>query len=252
MIAGGSPMKNKISKQDVIDELYRMPVPTLDAETEERLRSHDITPLGINSANRLLEENDLQNEIGTIKMPSKGWLVATKTFMPFVSASMIPWWFWWYPQDPEIFRVWLPGEQFDISVKQRYLYDGPFLNFYPSIQYPYEKLGGKKLHLSMQYIKPAKFGFKRGPFRPSNISDVFCGHMGILHAQIRHTEFVHIFKKQSNGLSVISRFWMGEKVLPAFQRKYFTEENAYDTGRHFTVKFMRLAQILPTLYNDFR
>lgn len=239
-------------EQEILEELYRMPVPRPDEETKLLLRQHDITPLELTSVNHLLEDTGLQNEIGTVKLPSGGWLVAVNTFMPFVSSSMIPWWFWWYPQDPERFRVWLPGEHYNISVKEKYLYDGPFVDFYPSTQYPFELIGKKKLHLSMQFVKPHKFGFRRQAFRPNNIAVILCGHLGIIRGSIKHTEVAHVFKKQSNGLSVISRFWMGENILPAFQRTYFTEANAYEMGRHCQAEYTRLAQILPTLYNNFR
>jgi hypothetical protein len=246
-----------------IKDLYSIELPELSPD-EIRSLGHrpggagsagsglPITPTGINELWRLTEDGQITRENGICRLPSGGWLVSVRTEMPFVRPEMIPWWFWWYPQDPERFKVWFPGEHFDISVKEDYLYDGPFLDFFPSTQYPVETFGGKKLHLVMQFVEPEEFGFSKNSYPEKGIDRIITANIGIKLGGIQHSKTAHIFRRTRDGMEVICRYWMGERILPAFQRKYFTEENIHAVAVHCRREYMRLGQILPGLYKEFR
>jgi hypothetical protein len=113
-------------------------------------------------------------------------------------------------------------------------------------------MGGKRLHISNQFIAPKDFGFDTKVMEKNDIGYIVCGHVGIFSEAIRHTEMAHIFKKEDNGTSVITRYWMGEKLQKLFQKRYFHEDQAYKMAKHCRIEFERLGQILPKLYNEFR
>jgi hypothetical protein len=212
-----------------------------------------ITPLAFQDKNKLLWDAEIQNEIGFTLLPSGSWLVGMKTEMPGVTREMIDWWFWWHAQEKERYQVWFPCEHFNISTakKDAQYFKSSFSGFKPNTQFPVERVGDMNLHLSIQFVTPQQFGFDVSMLEKNKIEIIVCGHVGVLHGLIVHTEMAHIYKKSGDGLAIISRFWMGERLPKFISRKIIGLKEALGMAEHCSREYTNLAIILPELYAEF-
>jgi hypothetical protein len=250
--------------------LIEISAPKVQPEVIEKLNSSpDITPIAFQDKNYLLIEESLQDEIGFIKMPSDGWLVAMRSEMPNVTKEMINWWFWWHVQEPLRYKIWLPREHFDngYSPKNEDYFKSSYKEFQPNIQYPVERIGESTSKLSIEFVTPEQFGFDEQLFEQNDIETIVCGYVGLMKGKLQHTEMAHIFKKAGNGLSIISRFWMGEKIhftnkdadsipnkilgLKILQNKVINRKRAREMAEHCNREYRNLAIILPDLYERY-
>lgn len=242
-------------RQELYTKLMNKPVAQLSDPVRIKLeKSPGITPLNLQDKNRLLRDKEIQNEIGYTLLPSGGWLAGMKTEMTGVTRDMIDWWFWWHAQENERYQVWFPGEHYSIGTarKDTQYFNNSFSGFKPNKQFPYERVGDVKLRLSIQFVTPQKFGFDESIFKKNKIETIVCGHVGILRGIIAITEMAHIYKKSDNGLTIISRFWIGERLPGFIQRKFIGMKEALGMAEHCSREYSNLAVILPELYAEFR
>ncbi len=241
-------------KQELYIKLMNCPAPQITEEIRIKLeQSPDITPLAFSDKNRLLWDTTLQNETGFIRLPSGCWLVAMKTEMPGITREMIDWWFWWHPQEKERYQVWFPGEHFNIgfAAKNANYFREPFIGFKPNMQYPVERIGAAKAYLSIRFLTSQQFGFDESLFLKNGIETLICGHVGLLKGVIEHTEMSHIFKKNQNGLTLISRFWIGEHLPKMVWKKIANKNLAFELAEHCSREYTNLSIILPELYRNY-
>ncbi len=116
------------------------------------------------------------------------------------------------------------------------------------MQYPVERIGESKAHLSIRFVTPQQFGFDESLFLKNSIETVICGHVGVFKGLIEHTEMSHIFKKSQKGLTLISRFWMGEHLPKPIQKRIFNKDLALGMAEHCSREYNNLAVILPEIY----
>jgi hypothetical protein len=80
-------------------------------------------------------------------------------------------------------RLWFPGEHFDISYAakdKKYFSSAAFPGFQENTQYPVERVGKDKAPLSIEFVKPERFGFDRQSMDENGVAAIVCGHVGIL------------------------------------------------------------------------
>lgn len=69
---------------------------------------------------------------------------------------------------------------------------------------------------------------------------------------IMHTEMSHICFQKSDGLFLVSRFWLGNLVKnKTIKKKLFTETTAYAMAVHCCREYRNLAKILPDLFEQY-
>jgi hypothetical protein len=242
-------------RQELYKKLMNKPVPLLSDTIRRKLEeSPEITPLNFQDKNKLLWDSKIQDEIGCTLLPSGSWLVGMKTEMPGVTRDMIDWWFWWHAQEKERYQIWFPGEHYNnrTAKKDAQYFRNSFSGFKPNTQFPVERVGAKKLHLSIQFVTPQQFGFDVSMLEKNKIETIVCGHVGILHGIIVHTEMSHIFKKNIDGLTLISRFWMGEHLPKFIKCRLIKLKEALGMAEHCSREYSNLAIILSELYTEFR
>jgi hypothetical protein len=84
----------------------------------------------------------------------------------------------------------------------------------------------------------------------NNIPLIVCGHVGAYKGLIWHTEMAHIFRKEENGLFLISRFWIGQLMKnPLLRKAVLTEDVAKGMAEHCYQEYRNLAAMLPELYH---
>jgi hypothetical protein len=173
--------------------------------------------------------------------------------MPNITAEMIEWWFWWHPQKNERYRMWFPKEHVSISYAKKdkdYFSQKAMPVFRPNTQYPTERIGKMRMPLRIDFMFPEDFGFSPKTMNENNIPLIVCGHVGAYKGLIWHTEMAHIFRKEENGLFLISRFWIGQLMKNPFLRKaVLTEDMAKGMAEHCYQEYRNLAAMLPELYH---
>lgn len=222
---------------------------------EKISRSGNITPLRLDEMNSLLTRKDLRQEAGYVQLSDGNYLAAMYCPMPGVTAEMIEWWFWWHPQERARYRLWFPGEHFDISYAakdKKYFSSAAFPGFQENTQYPVERVGKDKAPLSIEFVKPERFGFDRQSMDENGVAAIVCGHVGILKGLVPHTEMAHIFFRTDCGLFLVSRFWMGTSCRSKLlRRKVASEASARGMAEHCCIEYRNLARKLPSLYEQF-
>lgn len=243
-----------MTNNKLINKLFKLPLPKLTPEVRREIVEGHITPLLKKDVNLLITDSLMQKERGYTKLPSGGYLVAMHNKMSEVTIDMINWWFWWHPQADERYQVWFPNEHLGITVREKELYRGEYKGKLPlpSTHYPKERVGRMKAQLSIEFVEPKSFGVKEDLMDQHDIGIAICAHVGILKGLIYHTEMVHLLKKEDDGLTIISRFWMGENLPHVLQKFIFTDEQARGMAEHCYLEYKRLGEILPKLYNAYR
>lgn len=236
-------------------ELLKKPLPVIPANIAEKLGHPDITLTPFENKNDVLCDRALQQEVGYSQFPDGSWLVSMYCPMPGITPEMIKWWFWWHPQADDRYQVWFPGEHYGISYnkKDTDYFTQPFVPaFRSNTHYPTERIGGARLPLRIDFVTPEQFGFSKKDMEESQIPLIVCGHVSALRGLIPHTEMAHIFRQTSDGLFLISRFWLGKTLKkPLLRKAILTEETAKGMAEHCCVEYRNLAKILPVLYNQY-
>lgn len=235
-------------------ELLNKPLPKIPEDICERLEHPDITLTTFEEKNEILHNRSIQEEIGYRKMEDGSYLVSMTCPMPGITPEMIRWWFWWHPLKTERYQVWYPGEHLSIhySEKQaKYFEQSDCPEFQNNTQYPKEYIGGIRMPLRIDFVKPEEFGFSQKEMRDNNIPMIVCGYVGVFNGLIWHTEMAHIYKQTDGGLFLISRFWLGRTMNPLLRKFIITDKMAKGMAEHCCIEYRNLWEILPVLYNQY-
>lgn len=238
----------------LIDELMNKPLPKLSEEEISLIRSNAINKISTTDIDELLVNEEWQNEYGYTELGTGRWLVATNTYMPGVTKEMINWWFWWHAKDSRFYQVWYPGEHFATSVKEKASYEGAYPGYLPlpTTQYPKESIGKLKGKLAINFVEPREFGIDSEVLEKSKIGTLLCANVGVMKGLIYHTKMLHLFREEENGVTIISRFWMGDTLPPFVGKHVVNKSSAEDMTIHCKIDYTRLGQILPQLYEAFK
>ncbi len=206
-----------------------------------------ITKTEFKDKNDILNSESLQNESGYIKLADGTYLVSMFCPMPNITKEMIEWWFWWHPQEADRYRLWYPTKHFDIKYDKKnkeYFSKKSYEGFEPNTQYPNEKIGNSKRTIRIDFVCDKDFGFIQ------NDNLIVCGHVATYN--IFHTEMAHIFIEKTDGLFLVSRFWMGQLIKnPIIKMLTINKSLAHDMAIHCAVEYRNLALKLPSLFSEF-
>lgn len=183
----------------------------LDEERLSRMGGISLTPFL--EKDSILYDETLQTEMGYARFGNGNWLVSVPCSMEGVDETMIRWWFWWHPQEEVRYRMWYPGEHLGIgyAIKDRDYFSKESLPpFEANTQYPIERIGKRKMPLSIRFVDPEEFGFDREAMEKGNVALIVSGHVGAYHGLVGHTEMAHIFLKRKGGLFLLSASGSGK------------------------------------------
>lgn len=214
----------------------------------------NITETLFENKNDILENEQLQQETGYIRMGNGDFQVSMICPMPNVTKEMIDWWFWWHPQEDERYQLWFPGEHYKTGYAKKsaaYFESREMPEFQENIQYPVERIGTRKIPLMIDFISPEEFGFSKVLMEKCNVATIVCGHVGACRGLVSHTEMAHIFFQRENGLFLVSRFWIGKRLKnPLLRKRILTFSTAKGMAVHCCVEYRNLADKLPLLYEE--
>ena len=236
-----------------MDTLLNKPLPAMPEDVRVALAHPNITPTPLAEKNAILADPALQGEVGFCKT-ADGYLVSMVCPMPGITPEMIQWWFWWHPQDKRRYQVWYPGAHVGISYprRDRAYYEQPVQPaFQPTANDPVERIGGMMMPLRIEFTHPEDFGFSHDAMAAHHIPLIVCGHVSAFGGLIPHTEMAHIFRQDADGLTLISRFWLGSRMKnPLLKKLVITESMARGMAEHCCIEYRNLVEILPQLYAE--
>lgn len=223
-------------------------------EIDEKLKNSKISITPFKNINDILYNENLQKEIGYRKFNNGNYLVSMVCPMPNVTKEMVDWWFWWHPQNNIRYRLWYPGEHYSINYakgNKEYFSCIEKPEFEENTQYPVERIGKLYIPLSINFKSPTNYGFTKKAIEDNNVATIVCGNVGAFRNLISHTEMAHIFFQKEEGLYMISRFWLGERLKNPILRKYMlTDQTAYAMARHCCIEYRNFAKKIPILYKE--
>lgn len=227
----------------------RMQIPE---DIRELLVRSEITLTPFEEKNAILRDDGLRQEVGYRRFPDGNYLVSMTCPMPNVTPDMIAWWFWWHPQEDARYQMWFPGEHYAIGYDRKdasYFRQETLPAFQPNTQYPTERIGGIRMPLRIDFVRPGEFGFSEQIMCEKDIPIIVCGHVSAFRGLLPHTEMAHIFWQTESGLYLTSRFWIGKTLKNRLlQKVILTEETAMGMAEHCCMEYRNLASILPELY----
>ena len=240
-----------------IKEYIKMPNCTVPEDIQLSLKKGgSITPTDFENKNMILSDTALQAEAGYTLLPDGRYLVSMYCPMPGVTKEMVEWWFWWHPQISDRYKAWYPGEHFAVGYAKKdkeYFRQKQMPSFKSNIQYPVERIGKLALPLSIEFVSPETFGFSEKVMKENKVATIVCGHVGALNGIVQHTEMAHIFFEREDGLFMVSRFWMGERLRSPIIRKAMPNEStAKSMAEHCCVEYRNFAKRVPMLYEKNR
>ncbi len=235
-----------------LTHLTKKPLPQMPPEIAKAISLGRITATPFEAKNDILRKKSVQDEVGFKRLDDGSYLVSMTCPMPGITVEMIEWWFWWHPQADQRYRVWFPGQHYGISFSRKdrdYFAQSSYPGFQKNTQYPTERIGKFKMPLRIDFVSPEEFGFSQDIMRENNIPLIVCGHVGALKGMIWHTEMAHIFRESSQGLLLVSRFWIGQSLKnPLLRKLILNDETARDMAEHCCIEYRNLCEILSELY----
>ncbi len=257
-------------KQLPYADFYDRPSATVAQSTLDRINSdHDpADALLFKSLNDMLKADDLPMEIGHCRMPNGSFFVAVQTPMPKLTAKMINWWFDWHPKESLRYRIWFPETHFGISFEDNPNKQPGDLPHWHTTHHPIEDIGIGKEEISIHFLPPAEFGFDTSRFENAGVETVICGLVGSKSNRAKQVvQMCHVVQRTENGLTMRSRFWMGNDIIflpflgskllgkianTRFARlRLMPDKTGYVMAMHCAQEYANLAQILPELYARF-
>jgi len=241
-------------------ELPIKPVPE-DKAKEIASFSYDSNQDGLNIAdiNKMFDDGYLPCEFGLFSCPDGGSLIANLTDMPGVTPEMFDWWFAWHGLDTFRYAIWDKDDHYycqtqnveqalnsNLSLKERYW------NTTHEIK---EALadGQPPVPVRLTFVHPTEVGFDQEKL------DNFAG---TIICTPPPAIMVHFIRPTSNGVELRTRFWMGYeknaegKIVPSQGGPAMPAEFKDMMGKsmlmHNVKEFTHLAEILPSLYNEFK
>lgn len=234
-------------------DMENAPIPADVAEKFAHAGSSQITKF--EDKNEILTTPSLHHDIGYTQMNDGNYIVSSWVYLKGITAEMVQWWFWWHPLATERYILWYPGEHFGISYpkeEESYFNQKKFPGFQPNVQYPIERIGGKKMPLSLEFMTPEDFGYDKKLMEENNVATIVCAHVGAFKDHVPHTEMSHVCFQKEDGLLMVNRFWIGQRAKnPMIRKMILTDETAKGMGEHCYVEYHNFANKIPQLYAEY-
>jgi hypothetical protein len=219
----------------------------------------------LSDAYRLLEPGNVPIEDGVIRNPDGTLTVCCRTDMPGVTAQMIDWWFCWHTVSSERYNLWHPSSHMRSFVREdRTHLAGQKAGYIGQASYVDEYIGKIFEKLIIKFVEPESMGLNSAHFPKAKVGTAICARGGLQDKPIDHGGLIHLIRETSDGVEMISRFWLGDirfrkpllRLLlnkkmntPRSRRKLVPDQYGLDLLRHCAEEMNHLARFLPALYH---
>lgn len=223
--------------------------------------------LELTDCERLCDPAPLKVESGWTVLPDGSLQIAVRTPMPDLTPAMVDWWFDWHPERDDRYRVWHPTAHFGAGV-----IPGSTSGAKPSwgvSNVVDEDIGDGRMKARIDFVSPSEFGFRGDHLDDPVVGTIICAKAG--SAVLSHTSMAHVFLREGSGLTLRSRFWIGERISPripgpvtileapvewllsrrSVRQAAIPEKLGPGLAQHCAEEYSNLNEILPGLYERF-
>lgn len=218
----------------------------------------------LSDASRLLEPGNVPLEDGVIRNPDGMLVVCCRTDMPGVTAAMIDWWFCWHAPFTERYRLWHPLSHMRAFVREDRTYlAGQKAGYIGQASNADEYIGKELVKLIVTFVEPEAIGLNPAHFSLAKVGTAICARAGFRDKPIDTSWLIHLIRETSDGVEMISRFWLGDARLRVpllgrlmhkrintarARRQSVPDQLGLDLLRHCAEEMNHLARFLPALY----
>jgi hypothetical protein len=218
----------------------------------------------LSDASRLLEPGNVPLEDGVIRNPDGMLVVCCRTDMPGVTAAMIDWWFCWHAPFTERYKLWHPLDHKRSFVREdRTHLAGQKVGYIGQASNADEYIGEELTKLIITFVDPVTMGFDTTGFAAAKVGTAICARAGFRDKPIDTSWLIHLIRETSDGVEMISRFWLGDARLRVpllgrlmhkrintarARRQSVPDQLGLDLLRHCAEEMNHLARFLPALY----
>ena len=187
-------------------------IPPVPPEIIESFRNHRVTMVPFEERARIITDPELRLENGVAEFVDGSFMVSVSCPMHGVTRDMLMWWLWWFPQNVERFRAWLPEANFEITYSED---DRDFFmaqdvpSFRPITLYPNQAVGDLTLPFRIDLVMADEFGFTAKDIEVAGNPLLVCGHMMARKGKFLYSDFVYSVYPTDYGSLFNARFWIG-------------------------------------------
>jgi hypothetical protein len=221
--------------------------------------------------NRLLDLAYKPIERGYALLEGDTLYVQSRTFFPGAHTDMLKWWFVWHPVENERYMLWYPFAHVANAIEDSVRLKNRSLSYeerlYNNPNYVTEYIGTTPIDIVINFKDPVELGFDKAALAKSGFTASASGTVSNSFVPDGVSSLmVHLGRNIDGGMELINRYWIGshpelnrlrpkgesfkEKIVKMIAPK-MTIDTCYEMAVHDMIEFHHLAQILPTLYQEF-
>jgi hypothetical protein len=126
-----------------------------------------------------------------------------------------------------------------------------------------EYIGKELVKLIITFVEPEAIGLNPGRFSLARVGTAICARAGFRDKPIDTGWLIHLIRETSNGVEMLSRFWLGDARLRVpllgrlmhkrintarARRQSVPDQLGLDLLRHCAEEMNHLARFIPALY----
>ena len=187
-------------------------IPPVPQEILESFRNHRATLVPFSDRARAITDPVLRTENGVSEFDDGSFMISVSCPMHGVTKDMLTWWVWWFPQDSERFRAWLPESNLELTYSEDdadYFQSATMPSFRPVTLYPFQSVGDIQLPFRIDLVFPEDFGFTNDDVKAAGDPLLYCGHIRARKGRILYSDFVYSAYETEYGCMFNARFWIG-------------------------------------------
>ena len=235
-----------------LSRLKTRDIPPVPSDILRSLRDRRVTLVPFEECVRVIFDPALRTENGVAEFGDGSFTASVSCPMHGVTPEMIQWWIWWFPQDVERFRVWLPDTNFEVTYSEN---DIDFFTaddvppFRPVTLYPNQVVGEINLPFRIDLVMPEDFGITEEDIVKAGNPLVICGRMMARKGKLLISDFLYVVFPTEYGCLFSARLWVGRISSSLVQRLLFlNEKRVVGMAETCYRLFACLDGVLPELY----
>lgn len=240
---------------DILQRMRARQIPPVPKDILDSFAEHRTTLVPFEERSRALADPALRTENGVREFDDGSFMISVSCKMEGVTLDMVRWWLWWFPQDPERFRAWLPEGNFNITYADEdraYFGAESQGQFRPVTLYPYQAVGDLALMFRIDLVMPEEFGFTRKDISDAGDPLVYCARLKALKGKVLYSDFYYAIYPVEGGCLFNARFWIGRTNGNKLVRLLLlNERRMLGLAETCYKQYSCLQDILPDLYRAY-
>ena len=237
-----------------LSRLKARDIPPVPEEVMDSFRSHRATLISFEEISKAITDPRMRTENGVAEFRDGSFMVSVSCRMRGVTREMLEWWLWWFPQDAERFRTWLPEANFEVTYSEDdsdYFSAKELPPFRPVTLYPCQAIGEISFPFRMDLVMPEEFGFTPEDIEAAGDPFLVCGRMMSRRGKSVYADVLYSAYPTDYGSLLNVRIWVGRLNGNMLQRLLIhNERRTIDLAGTCYHQYSCLDGILPELYRE--